>query len=75
MVSDNINLASITGRVVIEGSSLPVVIPNAFVGLISGDVLVESQFTDANGDYTFVNIDGTQTYVVKVTKIEQVTTS
>ena len=74
--SDNTNITTIAGRVIVEGSNPPVGIADAFVGLFvvssSGVTLVDSRFSDSFGTYTFTNVDATQTYVIKANKIVQV---
>lgn len=74
--SDNTNITTITGRVIVEGSNPPVGIADAFVGLFvvssSGVTLVDSRLSDSFGTYTFTNVDATQTYVIKANKIVQV---
>lgn len=71
------NLTSITGRVIIQGSSNPIVgVANAMVGLYLVDEsanpakqLVATVLTDEYGAYTFTNVDGGQNYIIKATKI------
>lgn len=73
---DNTNLTSITGRVIVEGSNPEVGIANAFVGLFivstSENQLIASKLTDEYGMYTFTNLDPSQVYIVKATKIVKV---
>lgn len=77
-----INLTSITGRVVVAGSSPVVGIADAFVGLYVVDPeanparqLVATTLTDEFGSYTFPNVDGGQNYIIKATKIINVSTT
>lgn len=81
LVANSDNYTSIIGRVVIDGSNPVAPIADALVGLyvvregeIPVDNLVDTVFTDYYGNYTFLNLSTSNTYVVRAIKIIQGTT-